>query len=77
MHKKKAHPYIGKTITAVRPMTKEEAEREGWSFGRHSAPSVVVLSDGSLIYASRDPEGNGPGELFGVLGGTTIRVRAE
>jgi len=39
-------------------------ESEGWDdFG--SATSVIELEDGTLIYPSRDDEGNGPGTLFG------------
>ena len=46
-------------------MTNEEAERDGWGIGRHGPPPVIVLDDGTLLYPSRDPEGNGPGALFG------------
>lgn len=59
---------IGKRIIAVRNMTEEEAADEGWTFGRHGAPTVIVLDDGTRVYASRDPEGNGPGALFGADG---------
>jgi hypothetical protein len=59
-------PVIGATIVTVRPMTKAEADVEGWSItGRHGAPFVVVLSTGAVLYPSRDDEGNGPGALFG------------
>lgn len=58
---KTAYP-IGLTVAGIRYLTAEESRAEGWS-----AESVVavVLSDGSLIYASQDYEGNGPGALFG------------
>lgn len=59
------HP-VGLRITKVRPMTPNEMEAEGWTPGYMSGtPMVFVLSDGTLIYASRDSEGNGPGVLFG------------
>lgn len=57
---------IGRTIKTVRSMTKKELDAEGWEVGRHGKPSVIVLDDGTKLYASRDPEGNGPGALFGV-----------
>lgn len=70
------HPLIGATVVAIRPMTQAEAEREGWEIrGRHGAPVVVQLSNGALLYPSRDDEGNGPGALFGFVNGETIWVR--
>jgi len=51
----------GQTIVNVREMTEEEREREFWDYGT----IVLELNDGSIIYPSRDIEGNGPGELFG------------
>lgn len=57
---------IGKTVKAVRPMTKKELNGEGWD-GR--AGAVIEFDDGTLIYASRDEEGNGPGALFGAKDG--------
>lgn len=56
----------GKTISEVRQMTDAELQAEGWD-GRvaHAAPTVLVLEDGTKLYPSRDPEGNGPGSLFG------------
>ena len=55
--------FVGKTIVGARYMTKAEAEREGWN-GR---PLVLILDDddGTMIFPSRDDEGNGPGALFG------------
>lgn len=61
-----ADPLIGRTITDCRAMTKDEAESEGWDFGRHGPPLLLVLDTGTRIFASRDPEGNGPGALFGI-----------
>jgi hypothetical protein len=52
-------------IKEVRLMTKEEAEEEGWDFEYQTIPPVIVLADDTIIYPSADPEGNGPGMLFG------------
>lgn len=71
---KEKSPFVGRKIKAVRPMTEAEGEREGWSFGRHGPPMVIVLDDGALVYASRDPEGNGPGALFAFAEGQTLSV---
>jgi hypothetical protein len=48
-------------------MTSRELDDAGWEgCGLWTGtPVVMVLSDGSLMYASRDPEGNGPGMIFG------------
>ena len=58
----------GKTIVDVRSMTDEEIEAEGWTTSNThgAAPIVLELDDGSLIFPSQDPEGNGPGALFGI-----------
>lgn len=53
----------GLTITMIRPMTPTELDAEGW-FAHGTAPLALVLSDGTLLYASQDPEGNGPGTVF-------------
>jgi hypothetical protein len=55
----------GRRIVKVRPMSRDEAAREGWLFGRHGAAPVLELDDGTVLYPSRDDEGNGPGALFG------------
>lgn len=56
----------GRTITDVRQMTDEEMEENGWHTGSiHANPPVFELDDGTLIYPSADPEGNGPGAIFG------------
>ena len=83
----------GKTITDVRPMTPAEAEREGWTIDNIDGPPVVleiggkarVERDGKpsdpdkvwLLYPSRDPEGNGPGALFGTAAGLTFTISAN
>lgn len=60
-----AYP-IGRKIMNIREMTKVEAEREGWDWGWEGTP-VLELDDGNIVYASADPEGNGPGMLYGYL----------
>lgn len=58
-------PATGRRIAEVRRMTSAEMSAEGWS----QPATVLVLEDGTLIYASRDDEGNGPGVLFGMTKG--------
>ena len=57
-------PIVGHRILAVRPMTDKELQDEGWDMGLGEAALAIVLDDGSVIYASQDGEGNGPGVLF-------------
>lgn len=53
---------IGRTIVNTRLLTEVEMSALGW----WGEPSLVLeLDDGSLLFASRDPEGNGPGALYG------------
>lgn len=52
---------VGCRIVEVRPMTGAEIAYEGWSDGG----TALVLDNGEVLYASQDPEGNGPGALFG------------
>jgi hypothetical protein len=59
---------VGRCIVAVRPMTKAELAREGWE----EACIAVVLDNGTLLYPSRDDEGNAPGALFGFCRGQTV-----
>ena len=56
---------IGQKIVGVRELTAHETTNAGWPAGSYVV--ALVLSDGSIIYASRDYEGNGPGALFGNL----------
>lgn len=66
----------GKTIKEVREMTDEEMESEHWHGNRK--PTVLVLDDGTKIFASRDPEGNGAGAMFGERpDGEKIRVSPD
>lgn len=50
---------IGETIVDVRPMTKKEQAEEGWD----RPAAVLVLSNGTRVYALADDEGNEPGCL--------------
>jgi hypothetical protein len=59
---------VGKKIIEVRQMTEEEVEYEGWP--GPGDDTVLVLDDGTRVYASCDPEGNMPGALF-------VRPKAE
>lgn len=55
---------IGATIVDIRPMTREEMNKEGWR--KNEIPMVLVLSTGTILYPSQDTEGNDAGALFGV-----------
>jgi hypothetical protein len=68
--------FVGRTIRQIRQMLPSELKYEGWE-DRHKNTRVIVLTDGSLIYASQDDEGNGPGALFGLVDGQSIRVPEE
>lgn len=58
---------VGRTIVEVRPMTDAELQEEGWE-DWNEVPAALVLDDGTVLYPSRDTEGNGPGALFGIKG---------
>lgn len=68
----------GLSIVEVRAMTRGELNAEGWGDSPHPVP-VLVLSNGSHLYPSRDPEGNGPGALFmhDAEGYATLQVSTE
>jgi len=51
---------VGQKIIEFRRMTPNEIEASGWDNGT----DIIVLEDGTVIYPSRDDEGNGPGVLF-------------
>jgi len=59
---KKKDLVIGNKIVAVRPMTKAEMNEEYWD---GPVAVVLVLDNGTKLYASCDDEGNRPGALFG------------
>ena len=75
---KPAYP-VGLTITAVRWSTSEDLKQVGFeptdSYG--DAPQTLVMSDGSLIIPSQDPEGNGPGFLFTTHGTGYVEPKRE
>jgi len=54
------------TVREVRQMTDTELEHEGWNHYRGKSPTIIVFEDSTKIYPSMDPEGNGPGALFGI-----------
>ena len=57
----------GAKITKIRNMTKIELSNEGWT-DYHLANDYIValeLDNGTVIYPSRDFEGNGAGVFFG------------
>lgn len=52
---------IGKKVKNVRKMNRKEIQAEYWD-----SPAVCIeFEDGTIIFASMDEEGNGPGSLFG------------
>lgn len=58
---------VGVRITDLRPLSDEEMAGEGWYPSRvHGRPMALVLENGVVLYAAADPEGNGPGCLFGL-----------
>ena len=66
---------VGRTIRDVRRMTPDELAAEAWDAGPGDCPVALVLDDGTRLYPSRDPEGNGPGALFGVdAGGESFAI---
>jgi len=58
----------GRTIVKARYMTSEELELIGW----YRRCIVLELDNGTLIYPSRDDEGNGAGALFGAAQGEDL-----
>ena len=57
---------LGQKLCAIQPMTKEMAEEfwpgASWGF---EGNVVLVFENGTKLVASQDPEGNGPGCMFG------------
>ena len=60
------HSLVGLRIVEVRKLTPTELAREYWDLDTEAY--CLVFDDGTRIYASRDEEGNGPGELIGIDG---------
>jgi hypothetical protein len=52
---------VGRKIESVRWLSEEECEGMGW----HSRPIALHLDDGTIIFPSKDDEGNNGGALFG------------
>lgn len=72
VNRKVAWP-TGRTVLAVRWMTKAELKREGW-VGRGGGVAID-FNDGGILYASCDDEGNGPGAFFAMSPkGEAVRV---
>lgn len=69
--------FVGKTIARIRPMTPQELQAECWEHDRYQQATVIELNDGTLLYPSRDTEGNGPGALFGLVGGKQVLIMRE
>lgn len=63
----------GREIASVRRMTEEEVEGELWTEGT----VALELDDGTVLYPSRDLEGNGPGALFGDDGDEKFAVMPD
>lgn len=53
---------IGAKIVRIRKLTKSELGFEGWDDANVVG---IELDNGTILYASRDEEGNGAGALFG------------
>jgi hypothetical protein len=54
----------GRKIVNVRWMDDQEVEDMGW----YGSAVVIQLDDGTLLFPSRDDEGNDAGSLFGTKG---------
>jgi len=68
-------PITGQKIVNITTLSSAEAAKEGWDIGRGDACAVIHLENGVKLYPSQDPEGNGPGCLFGnIPGGGSITV---
>ena len=60
------HFLVGRKVIQVRDMTGKEIKAQGW-YGSNS-PQTIVFDDGSIVFASCDPEGNDAGCLFAING---------
>ena len=67
---------VGSKIVAVEMMNDDDMAEECWD-DSNEASAVLVLDDGSRIYASQDYEGNGSGALFGRKGDKCFTVFVE
>ena len=55
-----ADKLLGRTVKAVRYMTDDEAEANGW----YQKPLIIIFDDESFIVPMQDDEGNDGGSLF-------------
>jgi hypothetical protein len=55
---------VGKTIKEVRALTADEANIFGWSVTHGTTPCIIIMTDGSVMIPSSDPEGNSAGHIF-------------
>lgn len=63
----------GKTVKRVRSLTDEEKAEYAW----YSAAPVIEFEDGTIVFPSRDSEGNDAGALFGELAnGSSLIIAA-
>lgn len=77
-HEFEGYTFVGRSIKAIRPISKSKLDAEGWTQTRSMVCMVIELDDGTSIYPSSDPEGNRPGCLFATLPcGTDIYVPEE
>jgi hypothetical protein len=62
-----------RVVKRLRFLTVSELAREGWDYRQKVA--ALEFTDGYLLYASCDAEGNAPGTLFGTTpDGQTVWV---
>jgi hypothetical protein len=54
---------VGRKIQEVRYMTEKEADDMGWC----DRPVVILLDDGTMLWPSKDDEGNAAGVIFSNL----------
>ena len=53
---------VGRKIVAVNYLQESDAKELGW----YSRPILLELDDGTMVFPSKDDEGNDGGALFGV-----------
>ena len=58
-------PVLGQRIVKLRSLDEAECRAQAWYLARYERVAVLVLENGTKLYPSCDPEGNGPGALFG------------
>jgi hypothetical protein len=54
---------LNKKIVAFRRLTEQELFANGWEADGNC--SAIELDDGTILFPSKDEEGNGPGAWFG------------